>query len=678
MDVSRADELIAHARLLSLSIAEEQRVLRESYAGYRTMDRSRFARLRTWWFTFLDVLGLGGERARFSAYAGRRQEKMTPLLLDDYRRAEATPYDRFMALNDPRPADIRLQRLVSEQLAYKPVFSVIMPAYETPRAYLIEAIESVIAQSYPHWELCIADDASPSSDVREIVSSYAAKDVRIKGVYRTVNGHISEASNSAIEIASGEYIGLLDHDDTLMPDALFENALALNLNPSIDMLYSDEDKIHPQGKRYEPFFKPDWSPEAFLSKMYTCHFGVYRRSIINDIGRFRSAYNGSQDYDLVLRFTERTDAIHHIPRILYNWRNHPASAAGSTGAKPYAYIAAQKALTEALARRGEPGRIEHVEGCPGLYIPRFDLRKPAKVSIVIPSRDRASDLDRALNAVFLRSSYTDFDIVVVDNGTREPDALDVLERWRKWDPDRFHVVREDVAFNFSYLINRGVAASDGTYLVLLNNDTEIITADWLEKMMEQAQRDAIGAVGCKLLFPDMTVQHAGIVLGMGGAAGHGHYRFTDTIHGYFGALLTVMNYSAVTAAAMMVRREAFDRVGGFDEELGIAYNDVDFCLKLRALGLRNVYLPNVRIMHYESQSRGSDLDKMRADRNLAEQEILLERWGVRDNPDPFFNVNLALTDPAYSIATSPIHRRVFRSSHLLDEFAAQQIAAALA
>lgn len=676
MDVSRADELIAQARLLSLSVAEEQRGLRESYAGYLIMDRSRFARLRTWWFTFLDVIGLHRERSRFAAYAGQRREKMTPLLLADYRRSEPTPYERFMALNDPRPADIRLQRLVSEQLAHKPVFSVIMPAYETPRAYLIAAIESVIAQSYPYWELCIADDASPSGDVRDIVQSYAAKDARIRGVYRAANGHISEASNSAIAIATGEYIGLLDHDDTLMPDALFENALALNVDPAIDMLYSDEDKIHPEGMRYEPFFKPDWSPEAFLSKMYTCHFGVYRRAIVNEIGGFRSTYNGSQDYDLVLRFTERTHTVHHIPRILYNWRNHPASAASSTDAKPYAYIAAQKALTEALARRGEPGRIEHVEGCPGLYIPRFDLRKPAKVSIIIPSRDRASDLDRALNSVFLRSSYTDFEVVVVDNGTRETEALDVLARWKKWDAGRFRVIREDIAFNFSSLINRGVAASDGAYVVLLNNDTEIITADWLERMIEHAQRDAIGAVGCKLLFPDMTVQHAGIVLGMGGAAGHGHYRYRDVDHGYFGSLLTVMNYSAVTAAAMMVRREAFDRAGGFDEELGIAYNDVDFCLKLRALGLRNVYLPNVRIIHHESRSRGSDLDQERMERNLVEQEILVDRWSIRDTPDPFFNINLALTDPDFRIATNPLHRRVFRNSRLLDEYAAQQAAAA--
>jgi GT2 family glycosyltransferase len=431
------------------------------------------------------------------------------------------------------------------------------------------------------------------------------------------------------------------------------------------MLYSDEDKLAETGERYEPFFKPDWSPEAFLSRMYTCHFGVFRRALLEKIGGFRLGYEGSQDYDLVLRFTELTDKIRHIPRILYSWRVHPLSAASGVDAKPYAYVAAQKALSESLERRGEPGRIEHVVGCSGLYIPRFDLVRPGKVSIIIPTRDRADDLARCLTSVFT-SSWPDFEIVLVDNGTEDARALRVIDQWTTWAPDKVTVVKRDEPFNFSRLINAGVAASDGTYLVLLNNDTEVVTRDWLEKMMEQAQRPKIGAVGCKLTFPDGKIQHAGIVLGLGGAAGHGHYKFHDFDNGYFGALKTVNNYSAVTAACMMLRREAFDAVGGFDEAFSIAYNDVDFCMRLREHGLRNVYLPHVELHHHESVSRGSDLGSARERQNNIEQDLLIDRWNLRTTTDPYYNVNLALTDPDYRLASRAAHRMVFRDDRLLE------------
>jgi GT2 family glycosyltransferase len=656
--MSRSSDQIARARVLAAELRKERHRTSELAHAYAVMERSKFGRLRSLAALVADALGM--KTPPVAAYSGSRAEAFPPPTTIGDGREMKSDYAIWLEQHAPRTDDIETQRMLAQFLPYKPLFSIVMPVYETPRALLIEALDSVLAQSYPYWELCIADDNSPSSYVRTVLEEYARRDERVKVVFRETNGHISEASNSAIAAANGDYIGLVDHDDVLSPEALFQVALVLNELPETDMLYSDEDKIDVDGHRSQPYFKPDWAPETFLSKMYTSHFGVYRRSIVEEIGGFRGEFNGSQDYDLVLRFTERTDRIVHIPKVLYSWRIHPGSAAGSTDAKPYAYIAAQKALREAMHRRGEPGHVEHVPNCAGLYIPRFDLRRRGRVSIIIPSRDRGADLERCLRSLFLKSTYADFEVILVDNGTVERDALETIERWTRWDAERFRVVRREQPFNFSALINAGAAASHGEFLLLLNNDTEIITPDWIERMAEYAQRDGIGAVGVKLLFPDDTVQHAGIVVGLGGAAGHPLYTLDRFNNHYFGALVTANNYSAVTAACMMVRREVFESVGGFDEEFAVAYNDVDFCLRLRAAGLRNVYIPHVELYHFESASRGSDLDAERAERNLIEQEKLIERWKIRDTPDPYFNRNFALTDPCFAIATIPEQRLVFR------------------
>ncbi|WP_317995240.1 glycosyltransferase family 2 protein [Vulcanimicrobium alpinum] len=653
---------IGRTHALAVEFAASRARLRELQRAYAAMDRSKFARLRS----MLALAGrLAGTRTgRLAAYSDERGELPSAAGRDagPFARSE---YEQWLLTHAAQPHELELQRSLSRLLPLRPVISVVMPVYETPRRYLIEAIESVLAQSYPYWTLCIADDNSPSPHIREILERYAAGDERIRVAFRLQNGHISEASNSAIAMATGEYIGLLDHDDLIAPDALFEVAHAVNVDPEIDMIYTDEDKLDENGKRQEPFFKPDWSPDSFLSKMYTSHFGIYRRSIVEKIGGFRPELNGSQDYDLVLRFTESSQRIHHIPRVLYSWRKHAESAAGSTDAKPYAYIAARKAIAEAMERRGEPGRVDPVPNCHGLYIPRYELRKPGKVSIVIPSRDKADILDHCLKSIFLKSTYHDFEVLIVDNGSKKKETDVVLRRWRKWDEQRFRVIERDEPFNFSRLINAGAAASDSPYLLFLNNDTEVITQEWIEMMLEQVQRKSIGAVGVKLLFPDNTLQHAGIVLGLGGAAGHVNYRMQRYELNHFGAVVTVNNYSAVTAACMMVRREAFEAVHGFDEDFSIAYNDVDFCLRLGARGLRNVYLPHVELYHHESLSRGSDLDRSRAERNLIEQEMLIKRWSIRERPDPYYNVNLALTAPYFKLAIVPDEREVFRDELLI-------------
>ncbi len=534
-------------------------------------------------------------------------------------------------------------------LPLRPVFSVLMPVYETPEKYLREAIESVIAQVYPDWELCIADDASKQPHVREVLEEYADHDPRIKVVFREQNGHIAATSNSALGLASGEFIALLDHDDVLSPDALFENALAVNKQPDVGVVYSDEDKIDEDGQRSLPYFKPDWAPDSLLSRNYVSHLGVYRRRLVEEVGGFRAGFEGSQDYDLLLRVTERTERVAHIPRVLYHWRVHAGSTAATRDQKEYALDAGLLALQEALERRGEPGRVEHDEVRSGLYTIRYEIRRRGKVSIIIPTRDHGQDVDLCLRSLFACSTYTNLEIILLDNGSRDAESLRIFDQWARREPDRVKVVAYDVPFNFSTINNYAVAQSSGEYLLFLNNDTEIITADWIEAMIEQAQRPAIGAVGAKLLYPDDTVQHAGVIVGLGGVAGHSHKYFGADEPGYFYTLQTVNNFSAVTGACFMIRRGVFEEVGGFDEGLAIAFNDVDLCLRIRAAGYRNIYLPHVVLYHHESKSRGNEDTPEKQARFLREQQVMHERWKTDTMPDPYYNINLIRDAENYEI-----------------------------
>ncbi len=470
---------------------------------------------------------------------------------------------------------------------------------------------------------------------------------RVKLALRAENGHIAAASNSALALATGEYVALLDHDDVLAPDALFHVALTVNRYPDADVLYSDEDKIDEDGHRSEPYFKPDWSPDSLLARMYTGHLAVFRRSLVTELGGFRLGFEGSQDYDLVLRATERTDRIRHIPRVLYHWRIHPASTASSAASKDYAYEAGRRALEEALARRGEPGRVEQLAQ-PGSYVVRYALRRPDKISIIVPTRDHGDDVERCLASIFARPTYPDFEVVLVDNGSTDAASLATFARWSAAEP-RVRVLRYDVPFNFAAINNFAARRSDGAYLLFLNNDTRVVTPDWLEALAEQAQRPSIGAAGAKLLYPDGTIQHAGVVTGIGGTAGHVHKRADGGAGGYFNILRTVNNYSALTGACLMVRREAFERAGGFDEALGIAFNDVDLCLKLRALGLYNVYLPHVVLVHDESRSRGYEDTADKQARYAREAGIMQERWHVERHNDPHYSPHLTLEAEDFSL-----------------------------
>jgi len=557
-------------------------------------------------------------------------------------------YQKWLNNNYPRQADLRKMAQIVEIFSYQPVISVIMPVFNPPEGFLREAIESVLDQVYPYWELCIADDCSTNSYVRPILEEYARKDARIKVLWRKENGHISVASNSALEIATGEFVALLDHDDLLSQDALYEVALLLNRYLHADIIYSDEDKIQDDGKLKDPFFKPDWCPDSFLSRMYTAHLGTYRRSLVSEIGGFRVGYEGSQDYDLVLRLTEKTDNIFHIPKILYHWRSHAASTASNLDSKSYATDAAQKALLDALHRRGESSARVIPVPC-GHHLVRYEIKEFKKVSIIIPTKNLGNILDNCLQSVFTKTQYPNYEVVLIDNGSTEAKTQEVIQNWQTREPDRFSSELLDIPFNFSKINNYAVERCQGEYLLFLNNDTEVVTPDWLEAMVEQAQRACIGAVGAMLLYPDNTVQHAGVIGGIGGVAGHSHKYYTRDSPGYFGQIQTINNYSAVTAACLMCRRNVFEEVGGFEEELTIAFNDIDFCFKIVEKGYRNIYLPHVVLYHYESKSRGYEDTVEKQTRFSKEIKYMQSKWQKIIQYDPCYSLNLTNKTEDFSL-----------------------------
>ena len=531
---------------------------------------------------------------------------------------------------------------------YKPKVSIVMPVYNVEEQWLRACVESVRNQYYENWELCIADDNSSDAHIKPLLEEFKMLDSRIKVVYREENGHISEASNSALAIATGEFVGLLDNDDTLADFALYEVVKLLNQHPQADLIYSDEDKLSEDNKRSQPFFKTDWAPDILLATNYICHFGVYRKTIIDAIGGFRKGYEGAQDYDLVLRFTEKTDQIFHIQKILYHWRMISNSTAVNPDSKGYAFEAGLKSLEDALERRGIKGTVSH-GAFPGVYNIEYEIVNNGLVSVIIPTRDNAADLKACIDSIYEKTIYENFEIIVADNGSEKEETFKLFEYYTKKYQDQFKVVRIDMPFNFSKINNLAVQESKGEYLLFLNNDITVITKGWMKRMVSYAQQQHVGAVGAKLYYPDNTIQHAGVLLGMGGVAGHGHVGYPRGDYGYFGKLVTTNNYSSVTAACMMVKREDFDRVNGFEEKLTVAFNDVDFCLKLYEAGKYNVWLHNVELYHYESKSRGAEDTYSKYKRFNSEIKYMKDHWLKYIKNDPYYNRNLTRVDGNYAI-----------------------------
>ncbi len=556
---------------------------------------------------------------------------------------DAWDYDAWIRQHDTLSESDRVSitRQV-DRLPCRPLLSVVMPVYNTPERWLRAAIESVRTQIYPEWELCIADDASTALHVRSLLEDYARRDSRIRVVFRESNGHISVASNSALALARGEFIVLLDHDDELPLHALYMVANALNENPQLDLIYSDEDKIDEYGHRYGPYFKPDWNPDLFCGQNLISHLGVYRTELVREIGGFRKGYEGSQDWDLALRVSERIPAshIHHIPHVLYHWRAIEGSAAAGDGEKPYAAEAALRLLRDHLARTGLKGEASRL-AC-GHFRVRYALPNPAPlVSIVIPTRNDLGLLRRCIESIRAKTVYAPYELLVVDNQSDDPEALEYLRNLDSAGQAR--VLRYDAPFNYSAINNFAVTVARGEYLCLMNNDAEVISGGWLTEMVSQAVRPGVGAVGAMLYYPDDTIQHAGVFVGMGGVAGHLYARYPRGTHGYVSRACLVQNISAVTAACLVVKARIYRQVGGMDaENLPVAFNDVDFCLRLLEQGYRNVWTPFAELYYHESATRGYEDTPEKRQRFQGEIAYMRRRWAHVLEKDPCYNPNLSL------------------------------------
>lgn len=567
---------------------------------------------------------------------------------------------RFDTLTDVDRLQIREH---AAKLAYRPLISVVMPTYNSPEEWLRKAIESVRAQLYEHWELCIADDASPDAHVRRILEEYAARDSRIRFVIREKNGHIAEASNSAIEMVRGEFIALLDHDDELSEHALYYVAERLNRNRDLDLIYSDEDKMTSYGMRFNPYFKPDWNPALLWSQNYICHLGVYRTELVRKIGGFRAGTDGAQDWDLCLRVADATseERIAHIPQVLYHWRVIEGSTAQSTSFKPYVKEAQIKAVSDHLQRRGVEGaHVSFLEDIAQLRVV-FPLPKELPlVSLIIPTRNLLHMLERCVESILDKTEYKNFEILIVDNGSDDPDTLRYFEEVQKR-ASNVRVIRDDLPFNFSRLNNLAAKHARGEVLGLLNNDLEVITPEWLSEMVAHAVRPEIGAVGAQLWYPSDLLQHGGVILGIGGVAGHNHKGCRRGDPGYFNRIILPQYFSAVTAACLLMRRSVFEEVGGLNEvDFSVAFNDVDLCLRIGKAGYKLLYTPFAQFYHYESASRGYEDTPEKFDRFEREIAEMKRQWSHVLDCDPYYNPNLTLLSEDFSFAFPPRTVRPWR------------------
>lgn len=559
-------------------------------------------------------------------------------------------YRRWIALRErfDRHAAAALREAVAA-LPERPLISVLMPTYESDPALLRAAIESVREQIYPDWELCIADDCSRSGEVRRILHEQAQVDPRIKVRFASEHGHIARTTNAAFALATGPWITCLDHDDILPPWALAQVALAIASDPDVQILYSDEDKLSRDGERHDPFFKPDYSRELLRSQNYFNHLTVHRAENVRAVGGWRAGFEGSQDYDLNLRIVERIEerTIRHIPKVLYHWRVTTGSTALAAGEKSYAFKAGLTALAEHAERLGLPATAEPAPGVP-FYRLRYRVPEPPPlVSLIIPTRDGHDLLRTCVESIRERTTYPAYEILIVDNGSTDERTLDYMAALEA--AGRARVLRYDAPFNYSAINNFAVRAARGSVLGLVNNDIEVISPGWLDEMVALAVLPDVGCVGAKLYYPDRRIQHAGVILGIGGVAGHSHKFFGPEDFGYFGRLTVLQNLSAVTGACLLVRRELYEAVGGLEEEhLPVAFNDVDLCLKVVKAGYRTVWTPYAELYHHESVSRGSDDSPEKMARMHREIAYMRATWEL--DRDPFYSEHLTRLREDFTIA----------------------------
>lgn len=570
---------------------------------------------------------------------------------------EEVPYGPWFEKHRLGESDLEKQR--NKKWKYGPVFSVVVPAYRTPALFLEQMIESVRNQTYANWELCIANASPEDEQMGRILQRYTAVDSRIRVKNLDENLGIAENTNEAFSMASGEFVGLLDHDDLLAPQALYRMAEALNRestgddlqkNPgrTIDVFYSDEDKVTTDlSEHFQPHFKPDFNLDLLRSNNYITHFFVVRRSLVQKVGGFRREFDGAQDYDFIFRCVEEAQEICHIPEVLYHWRTHKASTADNPASKMYAFEAGKRAIEGNLARSGVDGIVSHTKDL-GFYQVEYPVKGSPLVSVLIPNKDQKEFLKKCLDSIFEKTTYKNYEIVIIENNSVDPETFSYYQDLEK--RPNVKIVTWKHGFNYSAINNFGEKEAKGDYLLFLNNDVEVINPRWMEEMLGNCQREEVGIVGAKLYYPDDTIQHAGTIIGIGGIAGHAFLNMPRSRTGYLHKASLQMDLSAVTAACMMMKKSVFEKLGGFEEKLAVAFNDVDLCLRTVQAGYLVVYNPKAELYHYESKSRGSEDSEEKIRRFQREIEFMRTRWiGVLKEGDPYYNKNLTLSKWNYSL-----------------------------
>lgn len=546
------------------------------------------------------------------------------------------------------PTEEELKKQAKKKFAYLPRISIVVPAYKTPEIFLRQMIESVRSQTYENWELCIANGSPDEDGMKGILEEYQEKDSRICYKNLKENLGIAENTNEAFAMASGEFVGLLDHDDLLAPNALFEIVNRLQ-DREVDAVYTDEDKVTTElDEHFQPHLKPDFNLDLLRSNNYICHFFVVRKSIVSQVGGFRRDFDGAQDYDFIFRCVETARKVAHVPEILYHWRTHKASTADNPASKMYAFEAGKRAIEAHLERMKTPGSVSHTKDY-GFYRVQYPVQKEEKISILIPNKDEKESLQTCLESIWRKSSYKNYEIIVIENNSTTQEIFDYYQKLEA-EHENLQVVTWEKAFNYSAINNFGAKYASGEYLLFLNNDVTVITPNWLEEMLGVCQRREVGAVGVKLYYPDDTIQHAGCVVGLGGVAGHLFVDMPAARTGYLHKASLLQDLSAVTAACMMMKKSVFEAVGGFTEKLAVAFNDVDLCLKVREKDWLIVYDPYVQLYHMESKTRGAEDDKQKVRRFQIEIEYMRSHWlKILKEGDPYYNKNLSLTKWNYSL-----------------------------
>ena len=563
-----------------------------------------------------------------------------------FHKKDTFTYERWLKDNQITKSELEEQR--KETFSYEPKFSIVVPLYMTKESYLRALIESVANQTYANWELCFADGSGEGSPLEKIIKEYQKRGLDIQYEILAENKGISENTNAAIKMATGDYIVLADHDDIVAENALYECAKAINADKNIDVLYSDEDKIDMAGKKYfDPNFKPDLNMDLLCSMNYICHLFVVKKTIIDKIGMLRSEFDGAQDHDFILRCVEAAQSVYHIPKVLYHWRCHINSTAANPESKLYAFEAGRKAVEEHYKRIGVPAKVEH-SSFYGMFHTKFCWEEQPLISILIPNKDHIEDLKKCMESIEQKSTYRNFEFVVIENNSTEEETFAYYKEIAK--KENVQVVYYKGGFNFSKINNFGAKYAKGEYLLLLNNDTEIITPECLQELLGYCMREDVGIVGAKLCYDDDTIQHAGVVIGFGGMAGHAFIESSRFDTGYMGRIMCAQDYSAVTAACMMTKKSVYNAVGGLTEALEVAFNDIDYCLKVRELGKLVVYNPYAELYHYESKSRGMEDTPEKVERFNSEVAKFCERWeDILQKGDPYYNPNLTLDKADFSL-----------------------------